>query len=38
MLANTNEEDWNVRCVDHADQSANHISDSVTLGDDESIK
>jgi hypothetical protein len=38
MLANANKEDWHIRCVDHADQSSNHISDSITFGDDESIK
>jgi hypothetical protein len=38
MLSNTDEEDRNVRRMYHANQCTDHISNSVTLRNDEAVK
>src|SRR3954451_16024970 len=38
VLADTNEQDRHVRGVDDADQSADHVSNRIALGNDETIQ
>ena len=38
MLSHANEQDGNIRRMDHANQGSNHVTDGVTLGDDEAVK
>ena len=38
MLTNTDKEDRHVGCVDETDKRADHVANSVTFGNDESVE
>lgn len=38
MLSDADEQDWDVGGVDETDEGSDHVSDGVTLGDDEAVE
>lgn len=38
MLSHANKEDGHIRCVYQADERADHVADSIALGDDEAVE